>query len=146
MYCDVVIKRSTNCHYVLNKINKLEKTNTSFGSPDHTWRLLLLFCWNLFFCFAQFLVFFMHCWINSFFWWSIRVMRVSNGGVLGRIYISKLKSLTFMKLHFGCLKRRYKYYQFSVQFSFFVQSNLIKGNTNRQPWTVSLVSVNVSLY
>ena len=51
-----------------------------------------------------------------------------------------------MKLHFGCLKRRYKYYQFSVQFSFFVQSNLIKGNTNRQPWTVSLVSVNVSLY
>ena len=25
MYCDVVIKRSTNCHYVLNKINKLEK-------------------------------------------------------------------------------------------------------------------------
>ena len=25
MYCDLVIKRSTNCHYVLNKINKLEK-------------------------------------------------------------------------------------------------------------------------
>ena len=138
MYCDLVIKRSTNS--LCTKQNQQAgKKTIRFGSPECTWRRLLLFYWSLFFCFAQFMVIFMHYWIYSFFWGAIRIVRVSNGGFLGRIYISKLKSLTFMKLHFGCLKRRYRYFQFS----FSVQSNLITGNTNRQPWTVSLVSISV---